>query len=237
MASRGIDYSKWNNIDDSDDEDVAPAPPPSAKPPLPQGVPPGAVSAADLPKEQQEQIFKEHPELAQQAGLLKMTQTNKTKGKEKRKQFFHQGQLVYEWDQTLDEVNIYIDPPPGVPTDAFDIVITSTHLLVGIKGNAEKFLNHNLGGKCKHTESFWTMEDDTGKPELHITLTKMAKGVPWESALEGHTPLDPLTATEVRKDIMRERFQEEHPGFDFSGAEFNGQVPDPSKFMGGIGYK
>ena len=36
---------------------------------------------------------------------------------------------------------------------------------------------------------------------------------------------------------MRERFQEEHPGFDFSGAEFNGQVPDPSKFMGGIGYK
>ncbi|KAJ1493981.1 hypothetical protein T484DRAFT_2655751 [Baffinella frigidus] len=92
---------------------------------------------------------------------------------------------------------------------------------------------HDLGGKAKNSESYWTLED----AELHITLTKLAKGVPWNSALEGHEPLDPVTATEVRKDIMRERFQEEHPGFDFSGAEFNGNVPDPSKFMGGVSYK
>ena len=30
------------------------------------------------------------------------------------------------------------------------------------------------------------------------------------------------------------RFQEEHPGFDFSGAEFSGSAPDPRKFMGGV---
>ena len=35
---------------------------------------------------------------------------------------------------------------------------------------------------------------------------------------------------------MLERFQEENPGFDFSGASFNGQVPDPKNFMGGVGY-
>jgi hypothetical protein len=184
-----------------------------------------------------DQLMREHPDLAAKAGLLKPTPQNKEKGKEKRKQYYHQGQLVYEWEQSLDEVNIYINPPPGVPVSAFDIEITSTHITLGLKGNAEKFLNHNLGGKCKHTESYWTMEELDGKKELHLTFTKMAKGVPWDSALEGHAPLDPMTATEVRKDIMRERFQEEHPGFDFSGAEFNGQVPDPSKFMGGIGYK
>ena len=35
---------------------------------------------------------------------------------------------------------------------------------------------------------------------------------------------------------MIERFQEEHPGFDFRSAEFNGQVPDPRAFMGGVKY-
>ena len=35
---------------------------------------------------------------------------------------------------------------------------------------------------------------------------------------------------------MIERFQEEHPGFDFRSAEFNGQVPDLRAFMGGVKY-
>jgi hypothetical protein len=31
-------------------------------------------------------------------------------------------------------------------------------------------------------------------------------------------------------------FQEEHPGFDFSDAEFNGDVPSAKDFMGGVKY-
>ncbi|EER09843.1 hypothetical protein Pmar_PMAR018485 [Perkinsus marinus ATCC 50983] len=31
--------------------------------------------------------------------------------------------------------------------------------------------------------------------------------------------------------------REEHPGFDFSGAEFNGNVPNAREFMGGVQYK
>ena len=42
---------------------------------------------------------------------------------------------------------------------------------------------------------------------------------------------------EVQKNILLERFQEENPGFDFSQAQMNGQVPDATKFMGGVGYK
>ena len=34
--------------------------------------------------------------------------------------------------------------------------------------------------------------------------------------------------------LMRPRPQ--NPGFDFSGATFNGAVPDPKTFMGGVGY-
>ena len=30
---------------------------------------------------------------------------------------------------------------------------------------------------------------------------------------------------------MLERFQTEHPHFDFSGAQFSGDVPDPRTYM------
>ena len=53
----------------------------------------------------------------------------------------------------------------------------------------------------------------------------------------GASQVDPFTQSEVQKSLMLERFQEENPGFDFSGATFNGQVPDPKTFMGGVGYK
>ena len=48
--------------------------------------------------------------------------------------------------------------------------------------------------------------------------------------------MDPLTQQEVQKSILLERFQEENPGFDFSGAEVNGMVPNPRDFMGGVKY-
>lgn len=40
----------------------------------------------------------------------------------------------------------------------------------------------------------------------------------------------------TKRQMMLERFQEENPGFDFSGAEFNGSAPDPRTFMGGVKY-
>lgn len=71
---------------------------------------------------------------------------------------------------------------------------------------------------------------------LHLSLVKGSKGVTWDCLLKGHTINDPFTQSEVQKSLMLERFQAENPGFDFSGASFNGQVPDPKSFMGGVGY-
>lgn len=66
---------------------------------------------------------------------------------------------------------------------------------------------------------------------------KGSKAITWPSLLKGHGQIDPATREEVQKSLMLERWQDEHPGFDFSGATFNGAVPDPKKFMGGAGYK
>jgi hypothetical protein len=49
--------------------------------------------------------------------------------------------------------------------------------------------------------------------------------------------LDPVTLDKMRQQMMRERLQEDHPGFDFRDASFNGDIPDPRTYMGGIGYK
>ena len=34
--------------------------------------------------------------------------------------------------------------------------------------------------------------------------------------------------------ILTVAFMLQHPGFDFSGAKFSGEAPDPRSFMGGV---
>jgi hypothetical protein len=58
-----------------------------------------------------------------------------------------------------------------------------------------------------------------------IEIQKAQKGVRWGAVFRQHESLNPLQEEELKKKLMLERFQEEHPGFDFSDAEFNGQVP------------
>jgi hypothetical protein len=87
----------------------------------------------------------------------------------------------------------------------------------------------DLAAACKPTESYWTLEDGT----LHIQLQKLQQGEPWPSALVGHA-LDAAAAQQDQQRLLLERFQVEHPGFDFSGAKVNGEVPNPRTFMGGM---
>ena len=49
--------------------------------------------------------------------------------------FFFSGEKVFEWDQTLEEVNMYINLPPNVPSKQFYCKIQSKHVELGIKGN------------------------------------------------------------------------------------------------------
>lgn len=145
-----------------------------------------------------------------------------------RHKFDHSGRVIYEWDQTLTEVNLYIEVPHGVKAKQLAVEISSKHLTVAIKGNPP-YLDHDFAGSVKAADSYWTVEDGL----LSIQLTKSVTGGHWEAALAGHQ-VDVVAQQEDRKRLMLQRFQQEHPGFDFSGADFNGEVPDPSKYLGGV---
>lgn len=148
---------------------------------------------------------------------------------EKRHSFVHNGQKVFEWDQTLEEVDVYINLPPNVHPKQFYCKIQSKHVEVGIKGNPP-YLNHDLASPVKTDSSFWTLEDDI----MHITLQKRDKGQAWASPILGQGQLDSYSTDLEQKRLMLQRFQEENPGFDFSQAQFSGNCPDPRTFMGGI---
>jgi hypothetical protein len=216
-----VDYSRFDKIgmDDSDDDEQetpnqqSTRPASSASSSQPPLGPPASVSISST---------------------TTTTTTPTPKGKEgHRLKFEHGGQTVYEWEQTLEDVSIYITPPPGVKASMLHCTITPSHLTLGLKGAPYPFIDEATAGPVKAAESFWTLEDG----ELHILLQKASKGEVWPSALAGRGALDPLTSESVRKQLMLERFQEENPGFDFSNAEFNGAVPDPQTFLGGVKYR
>ena len=149
----------------------------------------------------------------------------------KRLKYTYQDRTIYEWEQTLEDVHVYIETPPGVRAKMLNVVITPSQLTVGLH-KSPPFIDEPFENTVNADESTWTFSDG----ELQIILTKGSKGVVWDCLLKGHAKNDAFTASEVQKSLMLERFQQENPGFDFSGASFNGNVPDPKTFMGGVGY-
>eukprot|EP00920_Eleutheroschizon_duboscqi_P038716 GHVT01092965.1.p2 GENE.GHVT01092965.1~~GHVT01092965.1.p2 ORF type:complete len:174 (-),score=36.94 GHVT01092965.1:937-1458(-) len=141
------------------------------------------------------------------------------------------GRTLYEWEQTLDDVNVYVALPPGVRSKQLVIEIKPTSLSVSISGQPTLFQGV-LADTVDTSTTLWMIEDG----ELHLQLTKMKKGHVWGGVLQGQEELDPSVHQAVNKKLMLERFQEEHPGFDFSSATFSGQAPDPRTFMGGISH-
>jgi hypothetical protein len=53
----------------------------------------------------------------------------------KRLKYEYQGRTIYEWEQSLEDVHMYIQPPPGVTAKMLDCKITASHLTLGLKGN------------------------------------------------------------------------------------------------------
>lgn len=175
-----------------------------------------------------------------------------------RFRFEHNGRLVYEWEQTLTEAIIYIPTPSGIiKKNQMEVVISAHHVIVALRGASQRYLDEDTGGPIVVDESTWFLEDNDdykrgepsssmiGEKVLVVNLQKMHKAQTWTCALKGaaagsqqsaKSELDAVSHDEVRKQMMRERFQEEHPGFDFSDADFNGQVPDAREFMGGVRY-
>jgi hypothetical protein len=208
--SRPIDYSKFDHIDSDDENDDAAAPSP-APAPTPQVLQGTTIKHPTLPD---------------------------------RYVFSYNNQKIYEWEQSLEEVTLYIDAPPlpaHSPASYIIVNIKADRLQVGLKGNDRFFIDENMFDKVKIKESSWYLDDGV----ITIILAKAFRGQTWEGVLNGHTSpnsqgvkesVDPFVKQEMQRTMMLERFQEENPGFDFRDASFNGEVPDPRTFMGGVGY-
>ena len=154
--------------------------------------------------------------------------------------FYYGTQKVYEWEQTLETVTLYVDAPSPQTTTAKDFIvnITTKHLQIGLSQNQNQFfLDDDFYSLVDKTESCWFLEDNH---ILQIVLQKQKRAETWECVLQGeadnNNDNNPLLKQEVQQQILLERFQEENPGMDFRDATFNGSVPDPRTYMGGIGY-
>lgn len=179
--------------------------------------------------------------------------------------FEFNGQRIYDFEQTLDDMTLFVRPPPHIQRGhQIRCEITATHLKLGLKGHDTWFLNEDTFDTVDVSESTWSLEDNNdddddsnnnkkGGKVIAIYLIKAHRGRLWEAVLKGNpaatatspataaattTPtIDPVQKEEIKKSLLLQRFQEENPGFDFSGAEINGSAPDAREFMGGVKYQ
>ena len=104
-------------------------------------------------------------------------------GPAEKHSYFHQGQLVYQWDQTLADITLYVRVPPGARAKDLAVDIQAAKLSFGVRGNPpfldvstghdvtcptghqgqrSKFessmcLQKPLAKRVKPSESFWTL--------------------------------------------------------------------------------
>lgn len=131
----------------------------------------------------------------------------------------------YRWTQTIEDVQITFSLPVGTRGKDVNVAVKNEEIAVRIHNEA--VLQGKLFSRVKSEECLWTIEDN----ELCLVLVKAKQHESWKSVIAGQDEVDPFTSQEMDKKMMLEKFQREHPGFDFSGAEFSGQVPaDPVNF-------
>lgn len=149
---------------------------------------------------------------------------------------------------------------------ASHIIVNISHdrIQVGLRGCDRYFIDELTYDKVKAKESSWYLDDEgvitiillkcfRGQTWESVLRGHDAAAADSTSSIgtssgnekNNHQSLnqdamsgvvDPFTRQEMQRSLMLERFQEEHPGFDFRDATFNGEVPDPRTFMGGVSY-
>jgi len=219
--SKPIDYSKFDHIDENESDDQEE-----------RGLPVNSQFTAASPSAGGLPTPHHQPGKAAGSSLVKDPITG-------RFIFQYNGKEVYQFEQTLEEVILYIKAPPHVTRgNQITVIIQASHLKVGLAGASSSnqwFLDEPTFNKVDVSESTWSLEDDG---VITIYLIKAHRGMLWDAALQGvrAVHLNPLAKEDVKKSLLLERFQEENPGFDFRDAEFNGGIPDARTFMGGVNY-
>ncbi len=76
---------------------------------------------------------------------------------------------TYRWTQTLEELTVYVPMPDDIVSKQLDVVIKSTHLKIGLKGQTP-IIDGELHKKIKSGDSLWTLEKDGSKRTIQLTL-------------------------------------------------------------------
>src|SRR5690348_5114231 len=111
-----VDYSKFDHIVDSDDDEEDKR----------------ILNSEERIRRENEWNMKQQaepnsaPQQVQENPFIPPPPSVRTqKGKEgNRLKFEYGGKTIYEWEQSLQEIIIYIQPPPGVNKKMFDIVMS-----------------------------------------------------------------------------------------------------------------
>lgn len=166
--------------------------------------------------------------------------------------FLYKNARVYEWEQKLSEIIVYVTAPPitNLSKHTIDCQITPNHVKLGLRGQEQYyFIDEPTRETVEAGKSFWCIEEvettTSDCPEklqkikmLVIYLQKANKGKVWENVFVGKFPgvtLDPSQLENEKQALLLERYGEEHgAGFDFRDAKITGHVPDPRTFMGGV---
>jgi hypothetical protein len=248
--SKLTDYSKFDHLDSDSDDDE----PEQAQSSLSKSVATDTAAPTNVNPNENENTGTVAPTTSSASPTTSIMQQHPTLPQ--RYIYLHHGAAaVYEWEQSLTEVIMYVPAPDFLLQYPKRIVCTiaSNHLRLGQRPPPQQpqvseqqqqqqyFLDEDTWQTVNVKESTWCIEDDT---YIVIYLQKANKGIVWEAALKGRqqegldvspfATLDPSQLQDVQQQLMRERFQEEHPGMDFSDAKFNGSAPDPRTFMGGV---
>merc|ERR1711974_54465 len=134
----------------------------------------------------------------------------------------------FRWAQTVQEVQIVFNLPEGTRGRMIDCKFTTNSIKFGLKGQTP-LLEGQTDYTIKPNESTWSIDPDSG--EATVILVKAVTHENWKSVIKGVGVVDFVTSEEMGKKMLLEKFTAENPGFDFSGATFNGRLPaDPKNF-------
>lgn len=157
-------------------------------------------------------------------------------------------EVPFTWEQSLDEVDVRIPQPSherltrrSVPH--FAVCASVLHMRVVMAPGVTAVFDVPLARRADGSESFWTTDDD-GRT-LHLVLAKAVVGEPWPAVFaachNSNNSSDGGSVPEedeegdvegARREMLLQRFQAEHPGFDFTDAQVAGSAPaDPVAFM------
>ncbi|EDV19798.1 NudC domain-containing protein 2 [Trichoplax sp. H2] len=127
------------------------------------------------------------------------------------------------WYQTIDEVFIEINLPPGTKGKDVACKLTATDIQVAVQDQV--YIEGKWFSNVVSEDCVWTVED---RKLLRIICQKSVRdpGKGWKSLTKDKYQADVWTMTEMEKKLTLERFQRENPGFDFSGAEVTGNFAD-----------